>query len=230
MIQVQNLHKSFGALAAVRGLSFCARDGAITGLLGANGAGKSTTLRMLCAVLRHDRGAVHCSGEIGALLDDAGLYARLTARENIAYYGRLRKVRQLDQRIEELLQVLGIGKAADRPAAGFSQGERMKTALARAIVHSPRNVVLDEATNGLDVMSVRALRGFLSTLRERGHCVLFSSHILEEVRALCDNVVIIARGECVAEGTPEELCRRAGATSFEEAFVTLTGAQEVASC
>jgi sodium transport system ATP-binding protein len=234
MIEIHELYKQFGNVAAVRGVSFQAPDGAITGLLGANGAGKTTTLRMIGGLLKPQRGSVRIDdggmpASIGALLDHTGLYPRLTARENIAYFGELQGISgpRLKERVEEVLALLGLQSAADRRAAGFSQGERMKTALGRALVHSPRNIVLDEPTNGLDVPSVRSLRSILMRLRDAGACLLFSSHILEEVRALCDNVVIISKGCLVAQGSPDELCRQAGRESLEDAFVKLT---EVAAC
>jgi sodium transport system ATP-binding protein len=231
MIAVEGLHKTFGEVTAVKGLSFCAPDGAITGLLGANGAGKTTTLRMIAGVLKPQGGQIRIDRErTGALLDHTGLYARLTVRENLAYFGRLRGIpaQQLGERIEELLAVLGLARMADRRTAGFSQGERMKTALARALIHSPHNLLLDEPTNGLDVPTVRALRAFLERMRGNGTCIVYSSHVLEEVRALCDNVVIIARGCVAAQGTAEELCRQSGNGSLEDAFVNLT--EEADTC
>src|SRR5580700_2799593 len=197
MIQVQDLSKNFANRQVVRNLSFTARDGAITGLLGANGAGKTTTLRMICGVLQPESGSVTVDpAGTGALLDDMGIYPRLTVRENLAYFGMLRGMppAALAGRIREVLATLGLEAIADRRTAGFSQGERMKTALGRAILHAPRNLLLDEPTSGLDVPTVRSLRDLLKRLRDSGTCVVFSSHVLEEVRALCDNVVIIAGG------------------------------------
>ncbi|MBC7924626.1 MAG: ATP-binding cassette domain-containing protein [Bryobacteraceae bacterium] len=244
MIEVEQLHKQFGEVVAVRGLSFKAFNGAITGLLGLNGAGKTTTLRIISGVLKPQRGSIRIDGvsavespsdaqeKTGALLDHTGLYSRLTARENLAYFGRLRRIPppKLKVRIEELLSILGLESVADRPTAGFSQGERMKTALARAIIHSPGNLLLDEPTSGLDVITVRALRNFLKQGRDSGQCIVFSSHILEEVRALSDNIVIVAKGAVIADGTPEAVCRKAGTASLEEAFVRLTATQEAAAC
>jgi sodium transport system ATP-binding protein len=244
VIEVRNLQKQFGDVAALRSVSFRAPDGAITGLLGANGAGKSTTLRTICGLLKPNAGEVRVDGvspadhplelrrRIGGLLDHAGLYARLTPRETLAFSGRLHRLPAtgLRERIEELIAFLGMQSMADRRTAGFSQGERMKTALARAMLHSPRNLVLDEPTNGLDVPTVRALRLVLGRIRDAGCCIVFSSHVLEEVRALCDRVVVLARGTVVAEGSPEELCRRAGVASLEDAFVRLIESSEVASC
>ena len=210
MIEVLHLAKNFGPVRALADVSFRAPDGAITGLLGANGAGKSTTLRTVCGVLQPGGGEIRIDGPVGGLLDHAGLYARMTPRETMTFSGRLHGMEgtRLRDRVEELIGFLGLGAAADRPTAGFSQGERMKTALGRALVHAPRNVVLDEPTSGLDVPSVRALRQLIGRMRDAGTAVIFSSHVLEEVRALCDRVVILAKGRVVAEGTPAELCLR----------------------
>jgi sodium transport system ATP-binding protein len=234
MIAVKHVQKRFGEVSAVRDVSFRAADGAITGLLGENGAGKSTTLRMIAGLLEPDHGSITIDGQtparasVGALLDHAGLYGKLTARENLTYFGRLRGIppAALDRRVNELLDLLDFRRLADRRTAGFSQGERMKTALGRALVHSPRNILLDEPSNGLDVPAVRSLRALLARLRDSGACILFSSHVLAEVRALCDRVVVIARGAVVAEGTPEELCSQTNATSLEDAFITLTESSE----
>ena len=237
MIEVTSLEKSFGAVAAVRGVDFTAPDGRITGLLGPNGAGKSTTLRIVSTVLKPGAGTVKVDGVdvladgnaarmgLGVLPHQSGLYPRLTARENIRYYGELNGVTgaALARRIDELLALLEIGDFADRPAKGFSQGQKIKVALARAMVHGPRNLVLDEPTNGLDVMATRALRALIRKLRDAGHCVLFSSHVMQEVAALCDSIVIIAQGRIVARGTPDELRRQAGESDLEEAFVKLCG-------
>jgi sodium transport system ATP-binding protein len=244
MIEVRNLQKQFGNIAALRDVSFLAPDGAITGLLGANGAGKSTTLRTICGVLKPGGGEVRVDGispgadplalqrRVGGLLDHAGLYARLTPRETFTFSGRLHGVpwQRLRERVDETIAFLGLQSAADRRTGGFSQGERMKTALGRALIHSPRNLLLDEPTSGLDIPSVRSLRLLLQRTRDAGACILFSSHVLEEVRALCDRVVILAHGRVVAEGTPGELCARAGAATLEDAFVAFTGAEEVAAC
>lgn len=241
MICAQELHKSFGAVQAVRGMSFTARDGEITGLLGANGAGKTTTLRMLYTLMRPDRGAVRVDGldaaqapmevrrRLGVLPDARGLYKRLTARENVEFYARLHGLDAAAARARAaaLMQALGMQDIADRPAAGFSQGERVKTGIARALVHDPRNVVLDEPTNGLDVIAARALRDLLRRLRDEGRCVLMSTHLMQEVAALCDRIVVIARGRVVADDEPEALCARAGVTTLEDAFVRIIGSAAV---
>ena len=242
MIRTENLTKSFAGRPAVRGISFEAGDGAITGLLGSNGAGKTTTLRMICGVLQPDSGAVTVDdsragpllrqSRLGALLDHTGIYPRLTARENLAYFGMLRGMPPdlLDRSIAQAIAALGMESIADRRTAGFSQGERMKTALGRAILHEPRNLLLDEPASGLDVPTVRGLRDLLRRWRDAGRCVLFSSHVLEEVRALCDHVVVIGHGCVVAQGSPADLCRMTGCDSLEDAFVKLTCTEEVAAC
>jgi sodium transport system ATP-binding protein len=237
MITIQKLAKSFDARPVVRDLSFEAPDGAITGLLGANGAGKTTTLRMVCGVLQPESGSIvvdeAASGDaldrqrrIGALLDHTGIYSRLTVRENLAYFGKLRGMpaELLAERIEAVVSILGLEAIADRKTHGFSQGERMKTALGRALLHSPQNLLLDEPTNGLDIPTIRSLRDLLRRLRDAGTCIVYSSHVLDEVRALCDRVVIIAGGRIVAEGSPQELCSQAETSSLEDAFIELTGA------
>jgi len=240
MIEVHGLAKRFGAVEAVREVSFTAADGRITGLLGPNGAGKSTTLRMLYTVLLPDAGHARIDGidvtgdplaarrAIGVLPHAAGIYRHLTARENIRYFGRLHGLAgaALARRSEDLIERLGMGEFADRRAAGFSQGQRIKVALARALVHSPRNVLLDEPTNGLDVMATRALRDLVRELRADGHCVLFSSHVMQEVAALCDEVVIIDHGSVAAAGTPADIQARFGGDSLEDAFVRVLGERE----
>jgi sodium transport system ATP-binding protein len=233
VIEARHLHKGFGAVTAVEDVSLTARDGRITGLLGPNGAGKSTTLRMLYTVLQPDSGAAFIDGinagersldarrRMGVLPHGAGVYPHLTARENIQYFGELHGLtgRACEQRAAQLIELLEMADFADRQAKGFSQGQRLKTALARALVHGPQNILLDEPTNGLDVMAVRTLRALLMKLKAAGHCILFSSHVMQEVAALCDEVVVIASGKVVACGTPEELRARAGTADLEEAFV-----------
>ena len=235
MIRVARLAKRFGRVQAVEDVSFDAPDGAVTGLLGPNGAGKTTTLRMLYALMRPDTGTVHVDGvdasadpqeaqaRVGILPDGFGLYPRLTAREHLTYFGELHGVTgaSLEMRTRELLSLLDLTPLADRRVAGFSNGERTKVALARALVHRPRNVLLDEPTNGLDVMSTRALRTLIRRLRDEGHAVLFSTHVMPDVSALCDTVVVVVAGRVVARGTPDDLQRLAGHASFEDAFVAL---------
>jgi sodium transport system ATP-binding protein len=235
MVEVEDLHKRYGAVPAVQGVSFVAHDAQITGLLGANGAGKTTTIGMMCGVTAPDAGTISIDGagastsiemrrRVGALHDHKGLYARLSARENVRYFGALHGLTGtvLEERTQAVMALLGLEALADRPVAGFSQGERMKVALARALVHGPRNLLLDEPTNGLDIATVRSLRALLAELRARGACILLSSHVLGDVTAVCDRVVVIARGRVVAAGTPHEVCRRADAASLEDAFMRLS--------
>jgi len=240
MIEVRDLHKAFGPVKAVEGVSFSARDGEITGLLGPNGAGKTTTLRMLYTLMTPDRGEVLVDGinastdalamrrQLGVLPDARGLYKRLTARENIDYFGRLHGLPEdvLASRREALIQALEMGDIGDRRTEGFSQGQRVKTAIARALVHDPRNVILDEPTNGLDVMATRALRQFMQKLKAEGRCVLFSSHIMQEVAALCDRIVVIAHGRVVADESPDALRKQTGEANLEDAFVKIIGSEE----
>ena len=240
MIEANHLHKGFGKVTAVRDVSLRAADGRITGLLGPNGAGKSTTLRILYTVLRPDTGdavidGVSVTGDplearrhIGVLSHGAGIYPNLTARENIRYFGALYGLSRLEceTRTTQLIELLEMGDFADRIAKGFSQGQRVKAALARAIIHRPKNVLLDEPTNGLDVMAVRTLRRLLMRLKDEGHCLLFSSHVMQEVAALCDEVIVIAHGTVVATGTPEEIRVKTGQSNLEDAFVHLIGTGE----
>lgn len=240
MIHVQGLSKSFGKVKAVQEVSFSAPDGEITGLLGPNGAGKSTTLRMLYTLLKPESGTAKVDGfdvtespvevqkRIGVLADARGLYPRLTSRENIRYYGRLHGLEgeSLEKQINSLLVLLDMQSIADRKTEGFSTGERLKVAIARSLVHNPKNVLLDEPTNGLDVMSTRAMRQFVLRLREEGKCVLFTSHIMQEVAALCNQIVIISQGKVSANGTPEELRRQTGKETLEDAFVAAIGSEE----
>lgn len=240
MIEVKDLRKAFGKIVAVDGVSFSARDGEITGLLGPNGAGKTTTLRCLYTLMRPDHGQVLIDGidaardpvavrrRIGVLPDARGLYKRLTARENIAYFGRLQGLDSatIRSRSEAAIAALDMADFADRRSEGFSQGERVKTAIARALVHDPKNVILDEPTNGLDVMATRAMRNFLKRLKAEGRCVLFSSHIMQEVAVLCDRIVVIAKGRVVADESPDALRAQTGEENLEDAFVKLIGSDE----
>ncbi|MCC7216748.1 MAG: ATP-binding cassette domain-containing protein [Burkholderiales bacterium] len=243
MIAIDRLAKSFGRkreVHAVREVSFVARDGEITGLLGPNGAGKTTLLRMLATLIVPDAGTARIGDldvvrdryavreRIGVLSDARGLYPRLTARENIRYYGELHGLPgpALSARVDALIDTLGLAPLADRRAQGFSQGERMKVAIARALVHDPATILLDEPTNGLDIMSVRALREQLRALRSAGKCLLFSSHVMQEVAALCDRIVILGAGRVVADGTAQALIAQSGAATLEDAFVTLLGSGE----
>ena len=249
MIEVQHVAKRFSqgrgkkvrTVQAVDGVSFQAADGCITGLLGPNGAGKTTTLRMLAALLPPDAGELRVDGvdvqrdpqaalaRMGVLSDARGLYPRLTARENIVYYGRLHGMSDsaASRRAEALAHLLDMAPMLDRRTEGFSQGERMKTALARALVHNPPNIVLDEPTNGLDVLATRGLRDALRRLRDdEGKCIVFSTHIMQEVERLCDQVIVIAHGRTVAAGTVASLNALCGERDFEESFVKLAFSAE----
>ena len=240
MSEVEHLHKRFGDVVAVDDVSFTAEDGSITGLLGPNGAGKTTTLRMLYTLVAPDRGRALVDGKdgavdpfavrrrIGVLPDARGIYPRLTAKENVRYYAALHGLdgKDAERRIDKLVELLDMKSIADRRTEGFSQGERMKVAIARALVHGPKNVLLDEPTNGLDVMATRALREVIRRLKEDGRCVVFSSHVMQEVAALCDRIVVVARGKVAANGTPDDLRRRTGKDNLEEAFVAAIGTEE----
>ncbi|MBM3792592.1 MAG: ATP-binding cassette domain-containing protein [Acidobacteria bacterium] len=235
MIRVEGLRRAFGPMVAVDNVSFTAHDGAVSGLLGPNGAGKTTSLRMIYGLLRPDAGRIDVDGfdlvadplggqeRLGVLPDVSGLYPRLTSREHIEYFGELRGPSRAEvrRRTGAWLDALDMRELAERRVGGFSHGERTKVALVRALIHEPQNVLLDEPTNGLDVMSTRAVRGLIRRLREEGRCVLFSSHIMQEVSALCDRIVIIAHGRVVAEGTPAELLELTGKKDLEDAFVSL---------
>jgi sodium transport system ATP-binding protein len=237
MIVVENLMKRFATVQALQGVSFSARDGRITGLLGANGAGKSTTLRIVSTVIGADSGRVLIDGsdcalnsvsarkQLGVLPHASGLYPQLTARENIGYFGEIHGLDRttIDERIRMWVDRLEMSEIIDRRTKGFSHGQKLKVALVRALIHAPRNVILDEPTSGLDIGATRALRDLIRGLRDQGCCVLFSSHIMQEVAALCDDIVIIAQGRVVASGTPEEILRATGASNLEEAFVRATG-------
>ncbi|WP_448569777.1 ABC transporter ATP-binding protein [Thalassotalea ganghwensis] len=244
MIEVNNLHKTFktksNTVVALDGLSFTAKDGEITGILGPNGAGKTTCLRTLYGLLKADQGSAIIDGiavnenplaaraKLGIFPDKFGLYERLTAYEQIDYFASIHGLQgqKKKEAIEQIIADLEMEELAYRKTAGFSQGQRMKVTLAQALVHQPQNFVLDEPTRGLDVMSTRVLRNHLSKFKEKGHCILFSSHVMQEVAALCDRVIIVANGKLAAEGTPQELCELAGEAQLEEAFVKLIGSDE----
>lgn len=233
MIRVEGIYKSFGEVRAVRGVSFDAPDGKITGLLGPNGAGKSTTLRVLYTVLKPDAGSALIDGidvvreslrarqRIGALPHGSGLYPHLTARENVAYFARLCGLdkAEVDDRVDEIIRLLEIEDFAERRSKGFSQGQRTKVSLARALVHDPQNVILDEPSNGLDVMATRSLRHLILKLKDTGRCVLFSSHVMQEVAALCDDICIIANGQVAIDDSIDGIRARTGCDDLEDAFV-----------
>ena len=243
MIEVQNIAKSFDAkvdgkrarVIAVEDVSFVASDGRITAMLGPNGAGKTTTLRIIGTLVRPDRGQARVAdidvqtdtravrAQLGVLSDARGLYTRLTARENIEYYAQLRSVpsRVGSERLAKMAELLDMGSLLERRVEGFSTGERLKVALARALIHDPHHLILDEPTNGLDVVSTRALRRLLLHLRDAGKCIVISSHIMQEVDQLADEIVIVARGRTVSHGTAQEIRAEAGTESLEDAFVKL---------
>jgi sodium transport system ATP-binding protein len=240
MIQVNNLHKNFGDVVALNGVNFSAPNGQITGLLGPNGAGKTTCLRIIYTILKPDHGTasvddydtqsepLEVQRRIGVLPEGHGLYPRLTTRENIRYYGRLHGLRgsHLEDHINRLIKLLDMQDIEDRRTEGFSSGQRVKVAIARALIHEPANVLLDEPTNGLDVMSTRAMRTFIRRLRDEGKCVLFSSHIMQEVTALCDQIVIINHGEVNISGKPGRILQVTKQDNLEDAFVAAIGSEE----
>ena len=238
MITGNNLRKAFGKVKAVDGLSFSAGDGAITTLLGGNGSGKTTTLRMIGSLIRPDDGSVTIDGadtirergkalsHLGMLHDDFGLYPRLTIIEHVRFSAQLHGLsgRTLSKAVDSAIAALGLDDIRNRFTAGLSHGQRMKTALARTIVHAPRNLVLDEPTRGLDVFSVRVLRELLRRLRSEGVCILMSSHAMSEVMELSDRLIVIDQGKLLAEGTPAEIIAKGGGGDLETAFLRLTGA------
>lgn len=240
MLEVKNLVKHFGEVNALDDLSFSAEDGQITGILGPNGAGKTTALRVLYGLLKSEQGVGLINGidsqidpvgarkQIGIFPDKFGLYERLTAREQISYFAELHGLQgeEKEQALSRVIERLDIGDIADRKCEGFSQGQRMKVVLGQALVHEPKNLILDEPTRGLDVMSTRILRDVLKDLKEQGKCILFSSHVMQEVAVLCDKVIVVANGKIAAVGSPQELCELTGKTEFEEAFVALIGSDE----
>ena len=241
MIRIDGLHKRFGDVVAVDGLSLEAKDGCITGLLGPNGAGKTTALRMVYGLMKADAGAVEIDGidvgsqmlqamrRVGIFPDAVGLYDRMTMAEHLRFYGELHGLRgaELDAAVDRARQTFKTDDLFDRRCKGFSHGQRMKVALSRALIHSPQNLILDEPTNGLDVMSIRQLRSHLARLRdEEGQCILFSSHVMQEVSALCDYIYIMTQGKVVAQGSPRQLCEKAGKDDLEDAFIELIGTDE----
>jgi sodium transport system ATP-binding protein len=240
MIEVHDVRKKFGAVQALGGVSFAARDGQITALLGPNGAGKTTLLRLLVGLLKRDTGTIHIDGvdperdpmavrtNIGFLTDQFGLYERMSTREYLLYFGELNGMAPpaCHARIDEVSQLLVMDDILERRSKGFSQGQRIKVALARTLLHRPRNLLLDEPSRGLDVMSTRALRTALQVLRADGCCVIMATHVMQEVTHLCDDVIVIAKGHTVAQGSPDQLCERTGIANLEDAFVSLVGTDE----
>jgi len=240
MIITEDVRKKFGSVDALASVSFTAQDGQTTALLGPNGAGKTTLLRLLIGLLQRDHGNISVDGvdpardpirvrrDIGFLTDQFGLYERLTTREHLDYFAKLHGMAKADirRRTDEAIALLGLEDIIDRRAKGFSQGQRIKVALARTLLHRPRHFLLDEPSRGLDVMSTRALRRVLATLREEGSCIIMATHVMQEVTHLCDDVIVIARGRTVAQGSPRALCEQTGIASLEDAFVSLVGTEE----
>jgi sodium transport system ATP-binding protein len=240
MISIDKLSKRFGEVVAVDNISLQARNGMITGLLGPNGAGKSTTLRSVYGLQKPDNGEILIDGidvnlshiramkKVGIFPDSVGLYDRMTAREHLRFYGEMHGLNNtdLDTAIRRVETYFDLDDLMDRRCKGFSHGQQMKVALSRALIHAPQNLVLDEPTNGLDVMSIRTLRSILRRLRDEGICILFSSHVMQEVSALCDYIFIMANGRIIAEGAPDHLCQISGEQNLEDAFVTLIGSDE----
>jgi sodium transport system ATP-binding protein len=240
MIEVRSIHKRFGEVVAVDDVSFTADNGSVTALLGANGAGKTTTLRIITSVFPPDRGRVAVDGadtvkearlargRIGLLSDNRGLYARLTSRENVRYFGRLHGMKgpALEARIDQLMTLLDMADIADRRVEGFSLGQKLKVAIARALVHNPANVLLDEPTAGLDVMTTRAMRQVIVRLRDEGKCVVLSSHVMQEVARLANRVVVVAHGKVRVNATPDELRAQTQCENLEDAFVAALGTDE----
>ena len=236
MIEVQGLTKHFKNIVAVENASFSARNGCITGLLGHNGAGKSTSLRVLYGLLKADTGTAKVDNVdvmtdplkvqslIGVMTDAHGLNPRLTAREHVEYFAKLRKMNKADinKRIDYLIETLDMEDIADRRAEGFSQGEKMKVCLSRSLVHNPNNLIMDEPTNGLDVMTTRNVRTILQKLKQENKCILLSSHIMQEISALCDEIIIISEGRVLMQGTLDDLARKTGESDLEEAFMKMT--------
>ena len=240
MIETIDVKKRFGAVQALGGVTLSARDGEITALLGPNGAGKTTLLRLLVGLLKRDHGSIKVGGidpqvdpmavrkNIGFLTDQFGLYEKLSTREYLRYFGQLNGMASnaLDRRIDEVAALLAMEDIVERKSKGFSQGQRIKVALARTLLHRPRHLLLDEPSRGLDVMSTRALRTALNALRADGCCVIMATHVMQEVIHLCDDVIVIARGQTVAQGSPQQLCERTGIANLEDAFVSLVGTEE----
>ena len=237
MIEVKELKKSFGKVIALDGASFSAKDGKITALLGPNGAGKSTCLRILSTIIKPSSGDATVSGfdvlkdsfevreQIGVLPHNSGIYSRLNATENIEYYGQLHGIQadELKEKTENLLEQLQMKDFCLRPAEGYSQGQKIKVALARALIHDPLNILLDEPSSGLDIMATRALRDIINGLKDSGKCILFSSHIMQEVETLCEDIVIINKGVVKFNGTIDEFRNHSGSQDLEEAFLKITG-------
>ncbi|HSH02302.1 MAG TPA: ATP-binding cassette domain-containing protein [Anaerolineae bacterium] len=247
MIIVKNLVKHYqtdqGLIKAVDDVSFTCPDGQITGLLGPNGAGKTTTLRMIAGLITPQSGTVTVAGHdvtqdpqavrhaLGVQADMTGIYPRLTPREQFRYYGRFYGLEgaALEKRIDTIIAELNMETLADRRAEGFSRGQRQKIVIGRALIHDPKHIIMDEPTNGLDVMAVRNTRQTIRQLRDQGRCLLFSTHYMDEAQKLCDHVAIISHGRIIAAGSPAELIAQTGQADLEEAFVTLAEQYQAAT-
>ena len=237
MIRVENLVKHYEAVKAVDDVSFVCPDGQITGLLGPNGAGKTTVLRMVTGLIPPQSGTVVVDEYdvrqdpqgvrmvLGMQGDAGGIYPRLTPREQFRYYGRFYNLTgdALERRVQAVIDMLKLGELADRRGEGFSRGQRQKVIIGRALIHDPRNIIMDEPTNGLDVMTVRETRDTIQMFREQGRCVLFSTHYMDEAERLCDKIAIIVAGKIVAVDSPKNLMAQTGQDNLEDAFVELAG-------
>jgi sodium transport system ATP-binding protein len=235
VIEVNELRKCYGPIVAVDHVSFLAPDGMVTGLLGPNGAGKTTALRAVAGLLAVESGRVTIDGldvrrhpiaaraRLGVVPEAVGLYDQLTVREHLRYSAELNGVREplLTSRVDHMLERHGLSPIAHRRAGELSLGQRRRVAVARALVHDPPNIVLDEPTSGLDVPSARQVRRFVRECAQAGCAVVFSSHVMPEVSATCDRIVILSRGSVVAAGTPTDILERTGRSTLEDAFVTL---------
>ncbi|MCP4535700.1 MAG: ATP-binding cassette domain-containing protein [Chloroflexi bacterium] len=241
MIKIQELTKRFRKLTAVDTVSFTCNDGQVFGLLGPNGAGKTTLLRLLATVLEPTAGTALVDGwdvrkqsaqaraRIGLLVETAGLYVRFTPREHLRYYGHLHGIdgSQLEERIDGIIEMLEMGDFADRRTEGFSVGMHRRVILGEALIHDPPNIILDEPTAGLDVMSTRNVRDLIARFRDEGRCVLISTHLMSEAQRLCDRVAIIHKGHLQAVDTPQALIAQTGVDDLEEAFVRIVGEDQL---
>jgi sodium transport system ATP-binding protein len=239
VIHAEKLAKRFKKFQAVADVSFDAADGEVFGLLGPNGAGKTTTLRILSTTLEPDHGTATISGydirkqkaevraHLGILVENAGLYKQLTARECLRYVGQLHGLSgsALERQIDKLTADLGMESFIDRKTQGFSRGMTRKVVTGMALVHNPPNVIFDEPTAGLDVVSMRAVREIIRKFKEEGRCIILSTHLMDEVERLCDRVAIIHRGTILAMGTLAELKQSQGTDDLETAFVRIVGEQ-----
>ena len=236
-VKVDRLEKTLGKNKVLRGISLEAESGEIFGLLGPNGAGKTTTLRIVCTLLAPDTGSVEVLGfdtrsapedvrrRVGVVTADIGVYPRLSARENITYFAELSGVAdgEISQRVASVLERLDMVSFADQRAESLSSGQKQKVAIARAIVHDPAVLMFDEPTSNLDVLASREIRNFMVESRERGKCVIFSTHVLHDAERLCDRITILHEGTVVATGPTAEV--RGAHRDLEDAFLELVEAR-----